>query len=325
MRVLVTGVTGFVGGHLAEALLRAGPPAGGAALLGASRSGVWPKTLAHLAGSVELAAVDLTDAAALESYLDRAGPDQVYHLAGYANTGKSFREPDACWRENLGGTRLLYSTLAKLKLAPRVVYISTGLIYGDSDAPDVAVTESAPFKPASPYAASKAAADLVSYQVFRTDKLPVLRARPFTQAGPRQASDYAVANFARQIAAAEAGKIEPVIRTGSLDAHRDYADVRDVVSALVLLMARGEPGAAYNVGTGSTVAIGEVLRRLVAMARVPVEVVSEADPSRAGDVAITRVDAARLRRDTGWAPQYALDQTLSDTLDYWRAVARGDS
>ena len=317
MRVLITGITGFVGGHLAERLLAAG----GHAVAGVSRAGVWPPNLTHLAGHAELHAADLTDPAAVDRVIAAVRPDWLFHLAGYANTGKSFREPDACWRDNLGVTRVLYDAVQRSGLTPRVVYASTGLVYGDPDPPDGAVSETAVLRPASPYAASKAAADLLSYQATRSPGLDIVRVRLFNQIGPRQAADYAVANFARQIAAAESGAAGAVIRTGDLSARRDLTDVRDMVNALCLVADRGVTGEAYNAGRGETVRISDVLARLVALARVPVEVVSTVDPGRAADTAVTRADPAKLRQATGWEPAIPLTTTLADTLDSWRAAA----
>ena len=314
MRILVTGATGFVGGHLVERLIRAG----GHELFALSRGGRWPAALAHLEGHAALVAVDLADPVSLARTVEAARPEWVFHLAGYANTGKSFREPERAWRDNLDGTRALYSVLGRLDEKPRVVFASTGLVYGDPDPPGEPVRETAEFKPASPYAASKAAADLLSYQVYRSDQLPVVRARTFTQAGPRQAADYAVANFARQIAAAERGDSSPVIRTGDLSAKRDYLDVRDVVGALCLLAERGHPGEAYNIGRGEAVRIADALQLLVSHARIPVEIISTPDPARAGDTAVTMADPSKLKAATGWTPTYSLGQTLADTLDSWR-------
>src|SRR5439155_26912686 len=151
--------------------------------------------------------------------------------AGYANTGGSFRDPDRAWSENLTATRTLYDAVSRSGLRPRILFVSTGLIYGEPDRPDGACDERTTLKPASPYAASKAAADIVSYQYTRSHGLDIVRVRLFNQIGPRQPADYAVANFARQIAAAEAGRQEPVIETGDLSARRDITDVRDMVAS----------------------------------------------------------------------------------------------
>ena len=157
MRILITGITGFVGGHLVEHLAAAG----GHALVGVSRRGVWPVPLAHLAPHAKLVAADLCDPAGTERVLRDARPEWVIHLAGYANTGGSFKEPDRAWAENLTATRSLYDAIARSGLRPRTLFVSTGLIYGEPDRPDEACDEYTTLKPASPYAASKAAADLV--------------------------------------------------------------------------------------------------------------------------------------------------------------------
>lgn len=315
MRVLITGVTGFVGGHLAEELRAAGRYT----LFGAARraDGIAPRP--HSTAGVDLRAVDLLDTTEVERLLRDVRPDWVFHLAGYANTGKSFVEPDRCWADNLTATRSLYDAVHRSGSKPRVLFTSTGLIYGEPDDPDRPCDERTVLKPASPYAASKAAADILSYQVTRSPGLDVVRVRLFNQIGPGQPADYAVANFARQIAAIEAGRQPPVIETGDLSAERDVTDVRDVVRAFVLLMDRGRTGEAYNAGRGRTYRIQDLLDRLVKLARVPVDVRQKIDPARKGDTAQARADAAKLMRETGWEPQFDLDQTLSDVLDYWRS------
>jgi GDP-4-dehydro-6-deoxy-D-mannose reductase len=316
MRILITGITGFVGGHLVEALAAAG----GHALTGVSRAAGWPADLAHLAGAAELVPADLLDGPRVEAVVRRARPEWVVHLAGYANTGRSFREPDRCWADNLGATRSLYDAVARAGVRPRVLYASTGLVYGEPDEPGRACDERTTFKPASPYAASKAAGDVLSYQSTRHPGLDVVRVRLFNQVGPRQAADYAVANFARQIAAIEAGRQPPVIETGDLSAERDVTDVRDMVAAFPLLLEKGATGEAYNAGRGETYRIQELLDRLVGLAAVRVDVRQAVEPGRRADTAVTRADTRKLRAATGWAPRIPLDQTLADILNHWRAA-----
>lgn len=312
MRILITGITGFVGGHLVEALAPAGHT-----LFGLSR-GWWPPALAHLAGVAELVPGELADPARVEAALALARPDWVLHLAGYANPGRSFQEPDRCWHDNLNATRSLYDAIARTGLRPRVLYVSTGLIYGEPDDPDGACDERTTLKPATPYAASKAAADVLSYQYTRSPGLDIVRVRLFNQIGPRQTADYAAANFARQIAAAEAGRQAPVIETGDLSARRDITDVRDMVAAFPLLLERGGKGEAYNAGRGETYRIQDLLDQLIALARVKVEVRQKGEPGRKADTAVTRADPRKLRATTGWGPRIPLEQTLRDILDDWR-------
>jgi GDP-4-dehydro-6-deoxy-D-mannose reductase len=317
MNVLITGITGFVGGHLVEALRAEG----GHVLVGVSRAAAWPVPLAHLDGAANLHAVELTDGGRVETILRTVRPDWVFHLAGYANTGRSFREPDQCWADNLAGTRALYDAIHRSGVRPRVLFVSTGLIYGDPDGPNRECDEQAELRPASPYAASKAAADLLSYQYTRSPGLDVVRIRLFNQIGPRQSSDYATANWARQIAAAETGRQPPVIETGDLSSGRDLTDVRDVIAAFRLLIVTGKTGEAYNAGRGRTWRMQTVLDRLVKLARVPVEIRSQAEPGRKVDTAVTRADARKLRAATGWEPRYELDQSLADILEYWRGAS----
>jgi GDP-4-dehydro-6-deoxy-D-mannose reductase len=310
---LVTGVTGFAGGHLAEALL-----ARGEVVVGLARRGDWPAMWAHLAGRAELRACDLCDGAALEALLRELRPARIFHLAGYAAVGTSFREPEAAWAGNLTATRRLYEAVANWGGRPRVLFVGSGLVYGEGE-PGRPQDEKCPLQPSNPYASSKAAADLVSYQVTRSPGLEVVRARPFNHIGPRQAPQFAVANFARQLAAIERGQSAAVLEVGNLAPQRDLTDVRDMVAAYLLLMEHGRSGEAYNIGSGESYSMQSVLDRLLALSGLRVEVRQRADLVRSTDQAVIRVDAGKLRRETGWAPRHALEQSLADTLAYWRA------
>ena len=305
MRILITGITGFVGRHLVEAL------AGSHALAGLTRKPN-PKIPA------ELFQGELTDTARVEEIVRTFRPEWLIHLAGYANTGGSFKEPEACWRDNLTATRSLYDAIARTELRPRILFVSTGLIYGDPDEPGQACDERTTLKPASPYAASKAAADLLSYQYTRNPGLDIVRIRLFNQIGPRQSPDYAVGNFARQIAAIEAGKQLPRIETGDLSAQRDITDVRDTVAAFPLLLQKGLKCEAYNAGRGETYSMQDILDRLLALSKVKVEVIQNVE--RKTDTAMTRADPRKLSRTTGWSPKIPLDRTLTDILNYWRSA-----
>jgi GDP-4-dehydro-6-deoxy-D-mannose reductase len=320
MRVLVTGITGFAGGHLTEALLGRGP----VELFGVSRRAEWPAEWRHLVRRAILTSCDLCDATACRGLIRAVQPGEIYHLAGYANAGRSLQEPEAAWSGNLTATLNLYDAIEHWGGRPRVLYVGSGLIYGDVDGTHPALDENCPLRPVNPYAASKAAADLASYQHARFPGLDIVRVRPFNHIGPRQAPHYAVAHFAKQIAAIEQGLQPPYLETGSLTAQRDLTDVRDTVAAYLLLMEKGRTGEAYNVATGEAHPMQAVLDRLLAMARVRVEVRQQPQLLRAAESSAVMGDAGMLRRETGWRPQYSLDRTLADILDYWRdSVARG--
>ncbi len=314
MRILITGSTGFAGGYLAEALLARGE----AQVFGLARRADWPWHWHHLAGRVALHACDLGDRSAIEGLLRQVEPDQIYHLAGYARTGQSYREPDAAWTSNLDASRNLYEAVIRWGGRPRVLHVSSGLVYGDPHAADSLVDETGPLQPVSPYAASKAAADLAAFQYSRSPGLAIVRVRPFNHIGPRQSPEFAVPNFARQIVAIEQGRQPPRVETGSLGSRRDLTDVRDMVNAYLRLMDQGAVGEVYNAGSGTACAMHEVLDRLVTLARARVEICQRAEPLRAADTPALRADAGKLRRETGWAPVHSLDETLKDTLEYWR-------
>jgi GDP-4-dehydro-6-deoxy-D-mannose reductase len=313
MRILVTGVTGFAGSWLAEALAAGGRDE----VVGVARGSRWPDECTHLGARVELRACDLCDGTQVEALLREVRPERIYHLAGYPHVGQSFQEPEAAWQGNLTATRTLYEAVVRWDGRPRILAVGSGLIYGDPERPDQVFDEDSPLRPTSPYSASKAAADLVGFQFWRGHGLEIVRARPFNHIGPRQSPQFAVASFARQLADIRAGRRPPLIETGDLRAERDLTDVRDVVEAYRLLMDRGEPGSAYNVGSGESLSMQAVLDRLVALAGVAVTVRPRSDLLRQADTSRILVNADRLRARTGWRPRHSLQQTLEDTLQYW--------
>lgn len=314
MRILLTGVTGFAGGHLAEALLAAGHRE----LFGISRHANWPGHWQNLANRVHLQACDLGSSDTLTAILRQVQPEQIYHLAGYAKTGESFQAPDEAWAGNLTATRALYDAVVRWDGRPRILFVGSGLIYGNSGAATVPPDENSPLRPDSPYASSKAAADLVSYQYTVSPGLDIVRARPFNHIGPRQSASFAIPNWSRQIVAIERGQAPAVLKTGNLSTRRDLTDVRDMIAAYMLLMERGRSGEAYNIASGQNWTMQEVLDRLLAVAGVRVEIHPDHDLVRKTDLSVVQVDVSRLRRQTGWAPRYSLEQTLSDILAFWR-------
>jgi GDP-4-dehydro-6-deoxy-D-mannose reductase len=316
MRILITGVTGFAGGFLAEALLESAD----VKLAGIGRENRWRSEMNHLSDRVELYGVDLCDSDKIETLLRNLQPEQIYHLAGYAHVGRSFHEPQLTWKGNLDATLALYDAVHRWGGKPRILYISSGQIYGEPESPDQAFNERSPLRPSSPYSASKAAADLTSYQYTRSPGLDIVRVRPFNHIGPRQSPDFAVAHFAQQIADIERNHRPPLLETGNLSPLRDLTDVRDMVRAYILLMKKGRTGEVYNAAAGEVHSMQSVLDRLLRLARVQVEVRQQASQVRATDVSVIRADAGKLRREIGWLPAIPLDQTLADTLEYWRGA-----
>jgi GDP-4-dehydro-6-deoxy-D-mannose reductase len=316
MRILLTGAAGFAGGHLVEALL-ARPEI---ELMGLSRHGEWPVQWRHLAGRVVLRACDLTGSLAIAAVLAEWQPQCIYHLAGYAHVGRSFREPDVAWSENLEGTRRLLEAVERWGGRPRILLVGSGLVYGEPATPDQGCHEGCLLRPDSPYAASKAAADLLGYQFWRCSGLEIIRARPFNHVGPGQSSEFAIAHFVRQIVEIDRGKRPPLLETGDLSTRRDLTDVRDIVRGYVLLMERGRPGDVYNLGSGQASSMAEILDRLLTLAGVCCEVRCRPELLREVETPVLRADAAKMRRELDWSPQIPLEQTLADVLAYWRRM-----
>ena len=315
MRILITGASGFAGGFLAEALLE--KP--NVQVTGIARQNRWRLETRHLAERVELLDLDLCDGDKVESILRQVRPEQIYHLAGYAHVGRSFQEPEVAWNGNLLATLALYDAIHRWGGKPRILYISSGQIYGEPENPQAAFDERSLLRPTSPYAASKAAADLASYQYSRSPGLDIVRVRPFNHIGPRQSPDFAVAHFAKQIADIERDRRPSVLETGNLTPLRDLTDVRDMARAYIMLMEKGRTGEVYNAAAGEVHSMQSVLDRLLKLARGRVEVRQQAAQVRATDPSAIRADATKLRKEIGWTPAISLDQTLMDTLEYWRA------
>jgi len=316
MRVLITGATGFVGGHLAEHLLEAGD-----VIVGLSARGQWPEELAHLARGVRLERFDIVTEPleTLTNLIDRKRPEAIYHLAAQANPRDSFDNPKATWILNLGGSLNLIEAVraAGLDPAPRVLLVGSGVCYGNPPPEHLPVSETCPLRPNNPYAASKAAVDLLGIQAHLGYDLDVLIARPFNHAGPRQSDRYVLGSFARQIVEIERGERDH-LAVGNLDVVRDFTDVRDIVRAYRLLVERGRAGEAYNIGTGRDAPLSRLLDLLTGLARAPIDVRSDPARHRPVDQPRLLADASKLRAATGWEPQFPIQETLEDMLDDWR-------
>jgi GDP-4-dehydro-6-deoxy-D-mannose reductase len=194
------------------------------------------------------------------------------------------------------------------------------MIYGDPETSGEALNERCQLRPTSPYGASKGAADLMSYQYFHAYGMPIVRARPFNHVGPRQSPEFAVAHFAKQIAAISLGQQPPVLETGNLEPRRDVTDVRDMVRAYIALMDKGRPGEAYNIGKGETISMQEIVDQLIRLSQVSMEVRQRPDLVRARESPVVFANASKLQAETGWQPIYSLEQTLTDTLNDWRST-----
>ncbi len=305
MRALVTGATGFAGTHLMDALrLSEGVEAHGTSVSQPQQDNIRQ--------------VDLTDYDAVAGLLDDLRPETIYHLAAFASPALSLKRPVEAITDTLTMQINLYQACLALGLKPRFLVVSSGQIYGMADASQLPLAETTPMDFSSPYAVAKVGQEnLVS--MYTKLGLESVIARPFNHIGPGQQPGYLVADLAKQIAELErAGG--GTLRVGNLSSRRDFTDVRDIVRAYVLLADSGKAGAAYNVCTGESRSGQEVLDLLLGLSDATISV--ERDPARMrpADIPELRGDATRIRADTGWRPQIPLEQTLSETLDYWRGA-----
>ena len=312
---MVTGVTGFVGGHLCEHLA-----AEGDVVAGISATGRWPVGSESIGEAVRVERFDLAsgDVAALADLIARKRPEAIYHLAAQANPQASVADPRGTWALNLGGTLSLLEAAKLSGLAPRVVIVGSGVCYGNPAPEYLPVREDCPLRPNNPYSASKAAADLLGIQHYLAHGTDTVMARPFNHAGPRQSSNYVLAALARQVAEVEAGLV-PRVEVGNLDIVRDFTDVRDVVRAYRLLATGGAAGEIYNLGSGRGTRLADALETLRGLAGVPIEV--HVDPARVRpvDQPLLVADPTKLRAATGWTAAIPMERTLADMLDHWRA------
>jgi len=314
MRVLITGVTGFVGPYLA-AELAAEPEVElfGMALDagGAQAGGALPSGITILLG-------DVTDDASIRTVLEEARPDVVFHLAGASSGAAAWHRPVACYEVNAVGTLRLLEGIRRLGLAATTIVASSGEVYGSADDEAHPLTEDSPLRPLSPYAASKASQDLVAAQYPRAYGMRVIRLRLFNHTGPRHPEQFVASSFARQIARIERGLQEPVLEVGNLDARRDFVDVRDVARAYRLAVRSDVTGDVFNVCSGRAVSIRRILELLLGLARCEVVVHPDPERMRPADIPLLLGDPRRFREATGWVPEIPLEQSLSDLLDWWR-------
>ncbi|MEZ5177920.1 MAG: GDP-mannose 4,6-dehydratase [Acidimicrobiales bacterium] len=296
-KALVTGSTGFVGRHLVAHLTAMGD---------------------HVTGiDRAIDGLDITDAAAVGAAIADIAPNVIYHLAGWADVGGSWKAPVEAFRANAEGTLNVLSAATDCGVE-RVVAVSSADVYGIVDPSELPLTEDSPLRPASPYAASKVAADYLGLQAWLGRGLPVLRVRAFNHLGPGQTDKFVAPALASRVARAELEGGE-VLKVGDLSARRDFTDVRDVVRAYRLLAEKGEPGQVYNVCSGVDLAVSDLADQLVAQARVPLRLEVDPDLLRPVELPVLRGSHQRLTDATGWEPEIPISQTLTDLLEDWRA------
>lgn len=262
--------------------------------------------------------VDLLDPDRIDRFLERTPVQRVIHLAGQTSVARSFTDPENTLKLNFLGTFNLFRALERQGFEGRVLYISSGDVYGPVAPEELPVSESRWPRPVSPYAVSKVSAEALCYQWSITAPFEVVVARPFNHIGPRQREQFVIASWAKQLVEIERGRREPVLLVGNIDVTRDFTDVRDVVAAYRLLVEKGENGAVYNVASGTERSLRDVIDQLTRLAGLTVEIRQESSRLRESDTPRMRGDAGLLTRHTDWKASIPFEKTLGDILDFWR-------
>ena len=310
MRALVTGGTGFLGSYMAAHLASLGADVTATHLPRLAPSGPAPPR------GVRLVPLDVTDRNQVERAVAEARPDVVYHFAGQAFVIPSWEDPAGTFATNLTGTLNVLEELRHHFPRTQFAFAGSGTEYGEPDT--VPTPEDSPLRPTSPYASSKAAADLLCYQYFRSFGLPVYRYRIFGTTGPGKKGD-STNDFASQIAAIEDLPGPRVLRVGNLDRRRDIQDVRDAIRAMVTVVEKGEPGGAYNIASGIPRLVRQNLETLLSLAHHPISVETAPERIRRVDEPVHLANISRLTA-LGWAPSVPFEQTLQDILESWRTA-----
>jgi GDP-4-dehydro-6-deoxy-D-mannose reductase len=318
MRILITGITGFVGSHLAELALDLG-----AHVVGALRWRSNTEHIDHLGARVALIPSDLRDLSSARELIERAAPDYVVHLAAQSFVAASWQTPVETLMTNAISQMNLFEAIRQLGSHARFLVIGSseeyGLVYPD----ELPIRETNPLRPLSPYAVSKVTQDLMGFQYWKSYGLDIVRARAFNHDGPRRGETFATSNFAKQIAEIEAGQRDPVVLAGDLKPTRDFSDVRDVVRGYWNLLERGTAGEVYNLCSGVDWSIERVLGFLLSLSTVSrIEVRTDPARLRPSDVPVLRGSAEKIERAVGWRPRIRMERTLTDLLEYWRRRIR---
>ncbi len=315
-KILITGASGFAGGYLSEYLNAQNK----FDIYGTYHQ---EKSLdqSPVKEKIQFKKIDLLDFPSVLNLINEIKPDLLFHLAGAASPAKSFTDPTGTFAANVNSQINILEAVTKNKLLKsRILIISSAEVYGQVSPTELPIDEDTPLRPSSPYAVSKLAQDFLGLQYHLSYKLQCIRVRPFNHIGPRQSTKFVVADFSKQIAEIEKGVKEPIIFVGNLEAKRDFTDVRDMVKAYCMVQELGTPGEVYNIGSGISHSANEILNILLRLTKSKISIKVDPQKLRPSDTPDIKCNNKKLTNLTGWQPIIPLEQTLQDTLDYWRNI-----
>jgi GDP-4-dehydro-6-deoxy-D-mannose reductase len=312
-RALITGISGFVGSHLAELLLSKGFE-----VYGLCRPRSKMDHIESIIRKLHLEDADLLDSHSLYATIARIKPDYIFHLAAQSFVPTSWVSPSVTLEVNIVGSANVFEAVKQVGIDPVIQIACSSEEYGLVYPNEIPIKETNPLRPQSPYAVSKVAMDYLGYQYSCSYNMRIIRTRGFNHTGPRRGETFVTSNFAKQIAMIEKGKQDPVIKVGNLEASRDWTDVRDMVRGYLLAVEKCDPGEVYNICTGKSVVVNDMLNMLLNMAKTRVKI--EKDPARIrpSDVPILTGDNTKFVKKTGWKPEIPFPKTMKDLLNYWR-------
>lgn len=314
-KVLITGISGFVGGFLAQHLLEQGEYE----VIGTYLNEESLENISEIKSKINVFKLDLNDTEKTENFITSEKPDHIYHLAALASAAESFKNPKIYITNNISAELNILEGIRKASYKPRMLVVSSAEVYGQVRPDELPIDEKTSLKPVNPYAVSKVAQDFLGLQYFLAYEMPVVVVRAFNHIGPKQAPVFAVASFAKKVAAIEKGE-ESTLEVGNLDAKRDFTDVRDVVRGYRLLIEKGKMGEVYNIGSGKSYKMKDILDKLISFAKTEINVKVDESLFRPTDVEELLCDNKKIKEVTGWEPEFSIDKTLNDTLDYWRSI-----
>ncbi len=317
-KILITGATGFVGSYLAEYLI---DKYNDFELYGTYLSDNSIKNLEAIKNNIKLTKINLSNEKDVFKLIEEIRPDTIYHLAAMASAADSFSSPAESIINNIQSQVNVLEGVKKLNLKDcKILIVSSAEIYGDVSKEDLPIDENVNFKPTNPYAVSKLTQDFLGLQYFLSYNLKIIRVRPFNHIGPRQSPGFVVAAFAKKIVEIEKGKRNGVLTVGNLETKRDFTDVRDIVRAYDLAVRKGVSGEVYNLGSGTSYKISDILNKLLSLSKAEIKIEVDKSLLRPSDNPDLVCDASKFKQLTGWKPEIEIDTTLKDTLDYWRNI-----